>query len=83
MTSSNPYLSGNFAPVHEEITAFDLPVALGVLALLMAGCATAPPPKLPAPPEPPPREEPPRDHGATASCAMERSAERSCTGALS
>lgn len=24
--SANPYLSGNFAPVHEETTAFDLPV---------------------------------------------------------
>ncbi len=24
--SENPYLSGNFAPVHEETTAFDLPV---------------------------------------------------------
>jgi carotenoid cleavage dioxygenase len=26
MTRSSPYLSGNFAPVREEVTAFDLPV---------------------------------------------------------
>jgi len=25
-SSENPYLAGNFAPVTEEVTAFDLPV---------------------------------------------------------
>lgn len=33
-------------------------LAFGALALLLAGCATSPPAKLPSPVEPPPRQEP-------------------------
>ena len=38
-TTTNPYLAGNFAPVADEVTAFDLPVT-GTIPRELAGSAT-------------------------------------------
>ena len=62
MTDDNPYLDGNFAPVTEEVTAFDLEVT----GTIPEGPRRAPPAQRPQPP--PPAEDPatlPLVHSAT------------------